>query len=355
MKRSLISWSTGCKPRAIAALSVLLALPLPGAAPEQVSTVVAKVGDEVITSIELDRFVNPHVRQLAQVYDQDELYTQTVRARQSGLRQLIERKLLVAEAKALQLEMPDVEVERKMDEIRSRFATDEDFRAWLDEARLTLEELKSLVGDDLKARALMQEKVVKKVVVLPTEVHDYYQLHVSEFLQPAQVHLYQILIKKAPDYTNGMLRAQAILEEVKTGGNFQQIARLKSEGPKREKGGDWGMVEEGTFGDEMAVVEKAAFRLNPGECSEIIETKYGFHIVSIDKKRISRILSERDAYDDIRQKLFEQRFAKVYDEYMTHLRSKTYVEVLDAQAQEPFTIGTTPSALAPPPGAAPPK
>ena len=113
---------------------------------------------------------------------------------------------------------------------------------------------------------------------------------------------------------------------------------MRSDGPKKSVGGDWGIVEEGFFGDEMAAVEKTAFSLKPGQFSSIIETKYGYHIVYVNRKRISRILSEREAYDDIHRRLFEEKFAKAYEDYMEHLRDKTYVEVIDQNVPKSFSL-----------------
>jgi len=314
---------------------------------ERVSRVVAKVGDEVITTVELERFLTPWLRKYGKEYDKDELASLTLRAKQAALNQFIERKLLTAEAKELELQIPDVEIEKEMDRIRSEFKTDEDFKAFLDEENLTLEEYRQLVDDDLKAKVLVHEKVVKRVTVLPSEIHDYYQLHVSEFLRPAQVHMYQILIKRKPDSEKALKRTREILADIKAGANFQQMARLHSEGPKRNVGGDWGIVEEGFFGDEMAAVEKAAFKLRPGQASPIIESKYGYHIVYIDRKRISRILTEREAYDEIRQRLFLEKYTGAIEDYMEHLRDKTYVEILDPEVSPAFSFTPRERARAP--------
>ena len=85
-------------------------------------------------------------------------------------------------------------------------------------------------------------------------------------------------------------------------------------------------------------VEKTAFGLKPGQFSSIIETKYGFHIVYVNRKRISRILSEREAYDDIHRRLFEEKFAKAYEDYMEYLRDKTYVEIVDPSIPTSFSL-----------------
>ena len=302
------------------------------------SRVLAKVGNDVITSAELDRFIKPWLKQYGNQYDETEFAELSKRVRQAALKQFIERKLLTQEANSLQMEIPDIEVQKEYDRIRSQFPSDSEFNKYLEKENMSEYEYKNLIRDDLKTKVLIHEKVRKKILILPSKIHDYYQLHISEFLQPAQVHMYQILIKKKPTAEAALKRAKEVLKELKEGANFQQLARLTSDGPKKDKGGDWGIVEEGFFGDEMKPVEDAAFKLKPGHFSGIIETKYGYHIVYIDRKRISRILTEREAYDQIKQRLFMEKYTEALDDYIKYLTDKTYIEILDPELEQEFTL-----------------
>ena len=309
-----------------------------GAQSEQVSRVLAKVGNDVITTAELDQFLKPWLKKYGEEYSKNEFADLTQRARQAALKQFIERKLLTQEADATKLDIPDVEIQRELDRIRSQFPSDSEFDKFLERENMSLFEYKKLIKDDLRTKVLVHEKVSKKILILPSQIHDFYQLHISEFLQPAQIHMYQILIKKKPTPEAALKRTEEILQELKQGANFQQLARLSSEGPKKNLGGDWGIVENGFFGDEMKKVEEAAFKLKPGHFSGIIETKYGYHIVYIDRKRISRILTEREAYDNIKQKLFMERYTEGLDDYIKYLSNKTYIEILQPDMEEDFTF-----------------
>jgi len=338
MTRLLKNLQVSCK---ILLFFLLLGI-LPGklfcAQSEQISRVLAKVGNEVITTAELDQFLKPWLMKYGEQFNKNEFAGLTQRARQAALKQFIERKLLTQEADATKLEIPDVEIQKEIDRIRSQFPSDKEFDKFLEKENMSLHEYKKLVKDDLRTKVLVHEKVSKKIHILPSEIHDFYQLHISEFLQPAQVHMYQILIKKKPTSEAALKRATEILQELKQGAGFQQIARLSSEGPKKNQGGDWGIVENGFFGDEMKKVEDAAFKLKPGHFSRIIETKYGYHIVYIDRKRISRILTEREAYDIIKQKLFMEKYSEKLDDYIQYLSSKTYVEILQPDMEMDFSF-----------------
>jgi len=334
MKLSYKSW---CAAVCNVMLAAALVRSAGAAGNTSVSRVVARVGDEVITTVDLDQMYKPVARQIEENTRPEERDAQLAKAREAAIKQLVDRKLLLIEAKRLDLQLPEIEIEKQLDKIRGQYATEEDFRSFLEQQRMTEEELRRTIHDDLKVKVLFQDKVMRRITVLPTEIHEYYQLHVADFVQPGQVHMYQILIKKRPDPAQAKKRAESVLAELKAGANFQQLARLRSEDPKREKGGDWGMVSEGFFGEEMADVEKAAFALEPGQYSEIIETRYGYHIVYIDRKRAGRILTEAEAYDEIYSRLFQEKLAKVYDDYMQYLRDKTYIEIMGSGEEDEQT------------------
>jgi parvulin-like peptidyl-prolyl isomerase len=338
MKNSSGNWSNLSKILFPVCAALLCTAFLNAAELKRVNRVLAKIGDEVITTVDLDRMVEPSLEMIKSQFSGEEREKHEALATKSALQRLIADKLLLIEANKLDLTIPEVEVTKRLNAIKAQFATEEEFLASLKQRKLKLDELRTIVADEIKTRVLLQEKVAKRIRVLPSEIHDYYQLNVSKYLQPANVHMFQILVKIQPDRDKAYQRAREIEAELRAGADFQQLARLRSEGPKKSVGGDWGIVEEGFFGDEMASVEKTAFGLKPGQFSSIIETKYGFHIVYVNRKRISRILSEREAYDDIHRRLFEEKFAKAYEDYMEYLRDKTYVEIVDPNIPTSFSL-----------------
>lgn len=70
--------------------------------------------------------------------------------------------------------------------------------------------------------------------------------------------------------------AEALATEIAEGGDFQALAREKSEDGSAERGGDLGPVGRGMF---APAYEAAAFALAPGATSKVVETDFGFHII----------------------------------------------------------------------------
>ncbi len=72
-------------------------------------------------------------------------------------------------------------------------------------------------------------------------------------------------------------RAQAVLLKIRGGADFGELVKEFTDEPGGvERGGDLGVFERGTMVKPFA---DAAFALKVGEVSEVVETKYGFHII----------------------------------------------------------------------------
>jgi parvulin-like peptidyl-prolyl isomerase len=72
--------------------------------------------------------------------------------------------------------------------------------------------------------------------------------------------------------------AEKILEDLKKGASFEKIAKEKSECPSKKRGGSLGWFGRGKMVPEF---EKAAFSLKKGELSDIVKTRFGYHIITV--------------------------------------------------------------------------
>ena len=74
--------------------------------------------------------------------------------------------------------------------------------------------------------------------------------------------------------------AENILRKLKSGRDFADLARKHSDGPSGPKGGDLGRFERGQMVPEF---DHAVFGLEAGAISEVVETKFGYHIIKRTK------------------------------------------------------------------------
>jgi len=133
------------------------------------------------------------------------------------------------------------------------------------------------------------EHFAEKVPVEDQAIKDYYDAHASDYEQPERLHLQHILLlvpAGADDAAKKAVKdkAEALLTTARTGGKdeFAALAKKNSEDTLSvENGGDLGVVAQGAL---EAPLDEAAFKLNPGEVSDVVESSRGMHIIRLDEK-----------------------------------------------------------------------
>lgn len=170
----------------------------------------------------------------------------------------------------------------------------------------------------------------EKVIQVDTVISDSVLLAEFERRQPnAQVRARHILFRLPPNGTaeqrdSVIAVARQVREQAVTGTDFAQLAREHSEDPgSAAQGGDLGMFGRGQM---VGPFEDAAFALQVGQISELIETPYGFHIIKVEEKALPDFESNREGF---RRELVEDRRAEAEEMYVQKLTDSLHVEIAD--------------------------
>ena len=152
---------------------------------------------------------------------------------------------------------------------------------------LIKQELTNIVKNQLYSQK-MQSSITNSTKVTPAEVKFYFsKLKFDEIpFVEEQIELKQIVIKpKISDKQKDLIREKLnnFRNRVYNGEDFKVLAALYSDDPgTSNNGGELGFMNRGQLVSEF---ERAAFKLKDNEISEVIETKYGFHIIQMISRR----------------------------------------------------------------------
>ncbi|HHJ52459.1 MAG TPA: parvulin peptidyl-prolyl isomerase, partial [Caldithrix abyssi] len=146
----------------------------------------------------------------------------------------------------------------------------------------------------LKEQMMVEQVRAKKLRgtrVSRREVEEFYKTYKDSLpIQEATVDISHILLQVKPSeeaQKAAYEKAKMILEKIKAGEDFSELARKYSEDPASAKrGGDLGMINRGDFVPEF---ENAAFKLRDGQISGIVKTQFGYHIIKMIERRGEKI------------------------------------------------------------------
>jgi len=296
--------------------------------PEVVDGVAAVVNGDVITYSQVRGLVGPREKLLRAQFNGEELIKKIKETRELALQDLIDRQLILQAFKKENFQIPDHFVEERMhDIVRTDFGGDRNtFIKTLEAQNYTIGEFKKMETEKIIVQAMRSKNVKLDVVASPAKVEEYYKTHRDEFTSREQIKLRLIMIPSHA--SNGEAAAQkAMADEIFTklqhGAEFERMAQLYSEDSTRENGGDWGWVDRKTLAGPL---EKAAFALEPGKISNIIEFSGNYYILKVEDKHGGETKSLADARPDIEKILVHDEAKKLQEKWLASLRSKAYIK-----------------------------
>ena len=318
------------------------------------------VGDELVLRSDIE---TEYLEYIAQTTLEDTL------ARCNIINDILYRKMLVHHARLDSIQVSEDEVNEEADrrissfisQLGSKEAVQEYFGSSISKIK---NDIFDLILDQLLSQR-MQSRVVSSVLITPKETKEIFEdLKAKESLplMPTQYEILEIVkmpeIKiEARNYARNKL--MQFRSRIKDGEDFSVLATLYSDDIESAKnGGELGFVGRGAF---VPNFERSAFALKKGEVSEIIETKFGYHILQlIDRKddmvnvrhilikpkvASSDLLASRDALEDIKDSLNngEIDFLSAVSSYSDHVtKNNNGLLVNPATGSSMFTIDQLP-------------
>lgn len=247
-----------------------------------IDKIVAQVGENIILQSEIETIF---YQEAADGEVPDDL-------RCDILEQLITQKLLLIQALKDSVEVGDdrveYELDRRLNYYESLFGSRQKMEEFYGKTFLEMkEEFREDIRDLLLAQQV-QGQIVGELSVSPAEVKAFFKTIPEDSLPyfDAEVELGQIAIIPEPTAEQRQYareKVEELRQRVLDGESFELLASIYSEDPgSKEDGGYLGCQPRGTYVTEF---DAAAFKLQPGEISEVVSTQFGYHIIKMEERQ----------------------------------------------------------------------
>jgi len=292
----------------------------------------AVVNGTVITQAELDRELSMGKRR-SHMGGKALTDANLSAMRKDTLERLIDAELLYQESQKKGIKADEAALDERL---KKSFPDEADFKKICKRMNLTEAALKSQFLRGMAIQALIEQEIAQKTQVPDKEVKEYYDSHKESFHQLEQVQASHILIKvdpkaEASEKAEARKKIESIVKRLEKGEDFSALAKEASQCPSGAKGGDLGYFRRGQM---VKPFEEVAFSLKPGELSNIVETKFGYHVIKVKDKKPQGTIPYEDAKEMITEKLKREKVQQEVERYVAKLKGEAKVERFVAEASD---------------------
>jgi len=335
------------------ATAVLVPAVLP--ADTVVEEIIARVNNEIITRSEFARS-RDQLKQEAQQQNPSGADRIVAEKQRDVLRDLIDQQLLLQKGKDLGI-TGDTELIKRLDEMRKQMNLQsmEELEKAAEAQGISYEEFKQNTRNGIITQRVIGQEVGSHMTLNKDEVKKFYEEHQADMQQPEQIRLSEILVAPkaaaapaplpapvpapapvagappAPSQAAtdaalaaGQAKAQDLLDQIRKGGNFEDLAKKQSDGPSAAQGGDLSYFKRGVLAKEL---EDRVFALKAGEVTDVIRTKQGFVLLKVTEHQMAGIPTLKEVEPRIQDALYMQKLQPALRAYLTKLREEAFIDI----------------------------
>ena len=287
----------------------------------------AVVNGTVITQKEFDIELNQVKRRISQgrqaVSD-----AQLEKIKKDILESLIDRELLYQQSRKKGVVVEEKIVEDYLSSLKQKYPNQEEYEKALKDFNMSESGLKLKAKMGYAIQKFIDVQIADKVAVSEKESKAFYDVHPEFFKQPEKVKARHILIKLDPNAeeskkASAKEKIENIQKKLEEGKDFAALAREFSEGPSKDSGGELGFLARGQM---VPPFEDAAFSLKTGEVSDLVVTRFGYHLIKVTEKLAAQTIKFEDAKEKIVRHLKQEGTKKELQLHIENLRKTASIE-----------------------------
>lgn len=310
-----------------------------------VDTVVATVGTDVITQYDVRKRMQITSTPLASIMAGGTGMEDESAQFKQALDDLISDMLVLKEARKSGITVPAEEVDSHVDQLKKRNNwTDSDFAVAVGMLGFEgVDAYRAHASNELLKSKVLRMKIGGRITVSDREVQEIFDARYEGGKTEEEIHLAHIAIPIPDDVTDDgireLLRQASEIRKIAARGEkpFDELARTFGRDSTAARGGDVGWFPVGRLQPSL---EEAAFGLQDGEISDVVQSSFGFHILTVLERRRVPLRDAEEAKRRIKWELSEVAFQKGYKDFVMELRRSARINVMNSAGRQAATDGT---------------
>lgn len=313
---------------------------------QAVEEIVARVNNEIITRSEYEKSLAQAAEEAQQECRgcaPEQLRTAVEEKRKNTLRDLIDQSLLVQRGKDMGISV-ETDLIKRLDQLRQQnnLASMEDLEKAVSSQGLNWEDFKNNMRNGLLTNRVIGGEVGSRIHIDKEEIAKYYEEHRKEFVRPEQVALREMFVttggKNETEIAEQKKKAEGLLERVKNGEEFGELAKRFSDGSTAKQSGYLGTFKRGELAKEL---EDKVFALKKNGLTDVLETKQGFLFLQVMEHYDEGEQALSKVEPEITEKLYSRHMEPALREYLKTLREQSYV-IVKAGYTDTAGLGSAP-------------
>src|ERR1051326_7707114 len=312
-----------------------------------VDEIIARVDDSIITRSDLEKAKQTNMEEIKQRFPSD-WQSKWAKFQNDVLRDLIDQQLLLERGKDLGI-TGETEVVKRLNQLRQQMglASIDDLEKEAQKQGVSYEDFKEQIRIGAVTQQVIGQEVGAKIHISNEDIQEWYDKHQKELEGQEEVGLSEIMVSTQPAKANvgekdkqatqdqplpedpakiaeAEAKANQLLQQLRKGAKFEDLAKQYSEGSTAAQGGGLGNFKRGELAKDL---EDKTFSLKPGETTDVIRTRQGFIILKVTAHRAAGIPPVKDISDRIREQIYSERLEPAARAYLTKLREAAYIDI----------------------------
>lgn len=290
--------------------------------------VIVSVNGKELTEGEVERILAKRMEVLSGRVPEDQVGRYEEMFREQLAEEFVVKTLLSTEAADQGFTPTDEEVEAFIQETKEKLPPGLDFEKFLSIQGMDADNMQAEFKTQLAIKRMLEAKSNEAGDVTEEDLREFYDQEKDRLSAPETVRARHILLKVEPDADAEAKAAtrkelEAIRDQLVEGAEFAALAQAHSDCPSASQGGDLGEFGRGQM---VKPFEEAAFSQEVGAVGEIVETRFGYHVIEVMEHTDAEERSFEDVRDQIARHLEGSQRGEIMKTFVDDLRAKATIE-----------------------------